>query len=124
VQNGQQGTFVYVVDDDSKVHLKPVQVGINENNIAQIKTGLAVGDQVVVDGTDRLQEGMQVRIRQPGEVEAIAASGANAGNRRGGGRGRGNGNGGQNGGGGFKGGNGGQNGGRGFQGANGRGGQN
>ena len=28
VQNGQQGTFVYVVDDQSKVHLKPVQVGI------------------------------------------------------------------------------------------------
>src|SRR4029079_831279 len=27
VQNGQQGTFVYVVDDTSRVHLKPVQVG-------------------------------------------------------------------------------------------------
>ncbi len=35
IQNGQQGTFVYVVDDDSKVHLKPVQVGITtETSIA------------------------------------------------------------------------------------------
>ena len=28
VQNGQQGTFVYVVDQDSKVHLRTVQVGL------------------------------------------------------------------------------------------------
>src|SRR5579863_7260779 len=28
VQNGQQGTFVYVVDDNSRVHLKPVKVGV------------------------------------------------------------------------------------------------
>src|SRR5262249_58855852 len=28
VQNGQQGTFVYVVDSDSKVHLRTVQIGI------------------------------------------------------------------------------------------------
>jgi multidrug efflux system membrane fusion protein len=96
VQNGQQGTFVYVVDDESKVHLKPVQEGINEANVAQIKTGVNAGDQVVVDGTDRLQEGMTVRIRKPGEVEEIAASGLNPG-RRGGGK---------------KGGGGGQNGGR------------
>src|SRR5262249_52510035 len=29
VQNGQQGTFVYVVDQESKVHLRTVQVGLN-----------------------------------------------------------------------------------------------
>ena len=46
--------------------------------------GVNAGDQVVVDGTDRLQEGMTVRIRKPGEVEAIAASGLNAGRGRGG----------------------------------------
>ncbi len=34
VQNGQQGTFVYVVDDDSRVHLKTVQVGITTETSA------------------------------------------------------------------------------------------
>jgi membrane fusion protein, multidrug efflux system len=87
VQNGQQGTFVYTVDEESKVHLKPVKVGINENNVAQILSGIAAGDEVVVDGTDRLQEGMQVRIRQPGEQEAIANLSNAAGRRSRGGNG-------------------------------------
>ena len=35
VQTGQQGTFVYVVDDDSTVHLKPVQVGITTDDLGR-----------------------------------------------------------------------------------------
>jgi multidrug efflux system membrane fusion protein len=68
VQNGQQGTFVYVVDDRSRVHLKPVQVGITTDATAQILGGLTDGDRVVVDGTDRLVEGAQVRVRAPGDT--------------------------------------------------------
>jgi multidrug efflux system membrane fusion protein len=86
VQNGQQGTFVYVVDPEtSKVHLKVVKVGITNADSAQIVSGIKVGDEVVIDGTDRLDEGTQVRIRKPGELEAIAASGVRAGK---GGRGK------------------------------------
>ena len=69
VQNGQQGTFVYVVDDDSKVHLKTVQVGITTDKVSDILSGLMDGDRVVVDGTDRLIEGAQVRVRKAGELE-------------------------------------------------------
>jgi len=54
VQNGQQGTFVYVVDEDSRVHLTSVQVGITTDTSADILGGIADGDQVVIDGTDRL----------------------------------------------------------------------
>jgi len=69
VQNGQQGTFVYVVDDDSKVHLKTVQVGVTTETSSDILSGLTDGDRVVVDGTDRLIEGAQVRVRKAGELE-------------------------------------------------------
>ncbi|MGP8176242.1 MAG: MdtA/MuxA family multidrug efflux RND transporter periplasmic adaptor subunit [Terracidiphilus sp.] len=69
VQNGQQGTFVYVVDDDSKVHLKAVQVGITTAASADILSGLSDGDRVVVDGTDRLTEGGVVRVRKAGEMD-------------------------------------------------------
>jgi len=69
VQNGQQGTFVYVVDDNSKVHLKPVQVGITTDKLSDILSGLNDGDRVVVDGTDRLIEGAQVRVRKAGELD-------------------------------------------------------
>ena len=69
IQNGQQGTFVYVVDQNSKVHLKPVQVGITTETTSQILGGLTDMDRVVVDGTDRLIEGAVVRVRKAGELE-------------------------------------------------------
>jgi multidrug efflux system membrane fusion protein len=89
VQNGQQGTFVYIVDEDSKVHLKPVQVGITTQTSSQILGGLSDGDRVVVDGTDRLVEGAQVRVRKAGELENPpgfnpAAGGGGGGGKRGG----------------------------------------
>jgi multidrug efflux system membrane fusion protein len=73
VQNGQQGTFVYVVDDDSKVHLKTVKVGITTETLSDILGGLADGDRVVVDGTDRLIDGAQVRVRKAGELDSPAS---------------------------------------------------
>jgi multidrug efflux system membrane fusion protein len=69
VQNGQQGTFVYVVDSDSRVHLKTVQVGITTETSSDILGGLSDGDRVVVDGTDRLIEGAEVRVRKAGELD-------------------------------------------------------
>jgi membrane fusion protein, multidrug efflux system len=91
VQNGQQGTFVYVVDGDSTVHLKPVQVGVITETSSQILGGLSDGDRVVVDGTDRLVEGAFVRVRQPGELENPPgydpSAFANGGKKRGGKRG-------------------------------------
>jgi membrane fusion protein, multidrug efflux system len=68
VQDGQQGTFVYVVDDESKVHLRPVEVGTATETVSQILSGLKDGERVVVDGTDRLVEGATVRVRKPGEL--------------------------------------------------------
>ena len=69
VQNGQQGTFVYVVDDKSRVHLKPVQVGKTTETSSDITSGIAEGDRVVVDGTDRLIENAVVRVRKAGELD-------------------------------------------------------
>jgi len=84
IQNGQQGTFVYVVDAGSRVHLKTVQVGVMTETTAQILGGIADGDRVVVDGTDRLIEGAQVRVRAPGETGDSADSGGRGGRGRGG----------------------------------------
>ena len=83
VQNGQQGTFVYVVDDNSRVHLKTVQVGITTDTSADILSGISEGDRVVVDGTDRLSEGAEVRVRRAGELEDQPGSGGGGNGRRG-----------------------------------------
>jgi multidrug efflux system membrane fusion protein len=87
IQNGQQGTFVYVVDEESAVHLKPVQVGITTETSTSILSGISDGDLVVVDGGDRLIEGSVVRVRKPGELDNPPEEDADAGarGRRGGG---------------------------------------
>lgn len=69
IQNGQQGTFVYVVDQDSRVHLKPVTVGVTTADQSDILKGITDGDQVVIDGTDRLIENAVVRVRKAGELD-------------------------------------------------------
>ena len=92
IQNGQQGTFVYVVQETggvATVHLRPVQVLSSDQSGAVIKSGLEEGDRVAVDGSDRVQDGGQVRVRLPGEAEAEAAADAAALSGRGRGRGRG-----------------------------------
>jgi len=63
IQRGQQGTFVYVVSADRKAQVRPVQVDFVEGNGTVISNGLAVGEQVVVDGQDKLQDATPVEFR-------------------------------------------------------------
>jgi len=88
VQNGQQGNFVYVVDDQNVAHIRTVQVASSDQSGADIKSGLEVGEQVAVDGADRLSDGSHVRVRDAGEMERQAAADAAAFAARGRGRGR------------------------------------
>ncbi len=70
IQHGQQGDFVFVVPpgEDAKVVITQVKTGIVlEGDQTSISSGLEEGDQVVIDGTDRLQNGSAVRIRKPGD---------------------------------------------------------
>jgi len=60
VQRGAQDNFVYLVNADRTVKLQTVQVGDTEGDQVVIESGLKVGDQVVVDGIDKLREGSKV----------------------------------------------------------------
>lgn len=68
VQRGPTGTFVYLVGEDSTVAARPVKLGISQGNDVAIDDGLAPGAKVVVDGAEKLTEGMQVTVHQPGEA--------------------------------------------------------
>lgn len=65
IERGQQGTFVYVVGADSKVSAKTVTLGHTEGERVAVTSGISVGDQVVVDGADRLKEGSEVLATTP-----------------------------------------------------------
>jgi len=65
IQRGPKGTFVYVVKDDQTVAVRPVKLGPSEVDDASIDLGVAPGDLVVVDGTEKLREGTKVELRGP-----------------------------------------------------------
>jgi len=69
ILRGTQGTFVYVVKDDRSVAVRPVKVGTTEGETAAIESGIAAGEMVVIDGTDKLREGAKVEL---GERSAAA----------------------------------------------------
>lgn len=62
VQQGSIGTFVYVLKPDSTVHVQQVAIGTQDGANVAVKSGLAVGQQVVTEGLDRLGEGSKVEV--------------------------------------------------------------
>ncbi|WP_024646971.1 MdtA/MuxA family multidrug efflux RND transporter periplasmic adaptor subunit [Pseudomonas syringae] len=62
VQFGNDGTFVYVLDGDKKVKLKLLKTGPSDETSTVITEGLAVGERVVLEGTDRLRDGADVEV--------------------------------------------------------------
>ncbi len=85
IERGQQGSFVYVVQPDSTVAARPVTLGTTEGERVAVLTGLAVGERVVVDGADKLKEGMQVIVESSDSGSGAAPPAAPGRRRRGGG---------------------------------------
>ncbi len=63
IQRGPTGTFVYLVQDDDTVAVRAVKLGLSVENDVAIDDGLKPGDSVVVDGAEKLTEGMKVSVR-------------------------------------------------------------
>jgi multidrug efflux system membrane fusion protein len=62
VQRGAPGTYVYVINADDTVAVRPVNIGPIDGPAAAVNSGLSVGDRVVVDGTDHLRDGARVTV--------------------------------------------------------------
>jgi multidrug efflux system membrane fusion protein len=62
IQYGTNGSFVYALDGDKKVKIRSVKVGATDGDITVIEDGLAPGDRVVLEGTDRLRDGGAVEV--------------------------------------------------------------
>lgn len=79
VQQSSQGAYVFVVKADNKVSKRVVTVGtVNTNGNTVVINGLNVGEQVVVDGVDRLRDGGTVKVSTNAAAQA-AASGKDVG---------------------------------------------
>jgi len=67
IQRNSNATFVFLVQPDSTVVSRNVQVGVTEGDEAEITSGLQPGDVVVLTGVDKLQDGSKVNVQIPGE---------------------------------------------------------
>jgi membrane fusion protein, multidrug efflux system len=79
VQRGAQGTFVYVLKGDGTVALRPVKTGASEGESVAIVSGLAPGETVVVDGSDRLRDGAKAEVPDAASRAAAAEGGQKGG---------------------------------------------
>jgi multidrug efflux system membrane fusion protein len=82
VQRGAPGTYVYVVNANHAVNVRPVTLGPGDATNVSIAQGLKPGETVVVDGADKLKEGSQVLVRQ-GTAGGVSGTGQGQGRSRG-----------------------------------------
>lgn len=71
VQPGQDGSFVYLIDEESRVQVRPVKISRQIGNEVVIASGVKPGDQVITEIPQALQAGAPVRVAgaegRPGE---------------------------------------------------------
>jgi multidrug efflux system membrane fusion protein len=79
LRRGPSGDFVYVINDDRTVTMRPVERGVATNDVIAVTKGLEAGERVVTEGGDRLRDGARVQL--PSDRPASAAAGA-SGSRR------------------------------------------
>lgn len=78
IQRSTNEIYVYVVKPDSTVTVRNITTGITDSGETEITSGLVPGDEVVMTGVDKLQEGTKVNATVPGEQPA-GRGGAGAG---------------------------------------------
>jgi membrane fusion protein, multidrug efflux system len=91
VQRGPSGTFVYIVQPDSKVAVRPVTVVQQDEVQAVIAKGLESGERVVTTGFARLTTGAAVTVtnaESPPPTDAEQPAQSQRQRRRGGGQGQ------------------------------------
>ena len=65
VQRGPQGPYVFVVEKNGTATRRTIKVGHEDDQTSIVLSGLAVGEQVVVDGAQRVTDGGKVAVAGP-----------------------------------------------------------
>jgi len=81
VQRGAPGTFVYVVGANNIVSLRKVTLGPASGELVSVSSGVQPGEQVVIDGVDKLRDGAHVTIAAAG-AQGGSSGGAKGGSHR------------------------------------------
>ncbi len=79
IQTGNQGTFVWTVHrdpstDTDTVSMTTVKVALTEGQVTIVDSGVSPGDQVIIDGADRLHANSIVEVSASSAAMAVSAS--------------------------------------------------
>lgn len=83
VQPGQAGSFVYLIDGDSKVQVQPVRVSRQIGNEVVIASGVKAGDHVITEIPQALQPGAAVRLAGADDKKGSGEKGKGKGGKKG-----------------------------------------
>jgi multidrug efflux system membrane fusion protein len=75
VQRGVPGTFVYLVNTDNAVSVRPVKLGVTDGDRVEVLSGLQPGDRVVIDGADKLRDGAKIVLRSEADAGGAKPAG-------------------------------------------------
>jgi multidrug efflux system membrane fusion protein len=83
VQPGQDGNFVYLIDDKSKVRVQPVKVSRQMGADVVIAEGIKAGDRVITEIPQALTPGATVQLAGEGKGGAKGEKGKGKGGKKG-----------------------------------------
>lgn len=64
IQNSSNGPFLFRVGKDNTAEMVPVKLGVTDGVYTQILEGVALGEQIITEGVDRLRNGSKIEIIQ------------------------------------------------------------
>ena len=67
IQRTTTTTYVWLVKPDSSVTVREITVGTTEGDQSQILSGMEPGDEAVITGVDKLNEGVKVNVQVQGQ---------------------------------------------------------
>jgi membrane fusion protein, multidrug efflux system len=73
VVSGQQGSFIFVIQQDSSAATRPVTVSRTAGDYAIVSGAIQAGDRVVTDGQLRLRQGSKVQIKAAADTSRLGA---------------------------------------------------
>jgi len=79
IQRNTQNTYVYLIKPDNTVTVRNITIGTTEGDESEITSGLVPGDNVVMTGVDKLQEGTKVAPHAPQAAGSTGSTGSTGG---------------------------------------------
>jgi RND family efflux transporter MFP subunit len=71
----REGPAVGIVHSDGKVEIRKITINRDFGDKLEVSEGLSISDQIILNPSDSLRDGLSVRITEPSSLQAFSTSG-------------------------------------------------